>query len=154
MRMAFLFLGAIWLEQCFLPFLLPGRVSFRLVLLLVAALAIHRGAIVAASAGLLAGVVLSLLTHEPLGLSSLALCAVGWAGGEAALRFPLNAPPARVLLVFCLLVLEAVVTYSGGRLFFGKGYPFQDFSFLAPLLVSPLALRAVRRALPPPAAMG
>lgn len=139
-RILALFLAAIWIDQSVLPALLPGGISLRLATVLIAALAIQQGPVAAAASGFALGIVLSLLTSEPLGIASLALVAVGWVGGKAAARFPLSAFPARIALVLGLLALEAGTTFVSAWAFFGITYRFNLLEMCAAALVSPAVL--------------
>ncbi|MCX7014195.1 MAG: rod shape-determining protein MreD [Candidatus Sumerlaeota bacterium] len=140
-----LFLGAILIEESMLPFLVPGGVALRLVTLLVASLGVCNGSVVGAGVGFGVGIVVSLLTFEPLGLASLALIAVGWTAGRATARFPLATLPARLLLMFGLLALEAAVTFVAGWAFLKVAYRFHFLDLLSATLVSPAVLFLVER---------
>ena len=144
-RIGLLFLAAIWIDQSVLPQFLPGGISLRLTAVLIAGLAIQRGPVVGAASGFLTGIVLSLLTCEPLGIASLALVAVGWGGGKAAERFPLSALPARIALVLGLLALEAATTFVSAWAFFGIAYRFNLLEMWAAALTSPAVLRVAGR---------
>jgi len=138
LRILVLFFLAVWLEQSVLPFVLPGQASFRLVTLMVINLGVLRGPIIASCTGFLLGILVSLLTGEPLGVGSLALTCIGYSAGWAAERLRLVLPGMTFVLTVGLLAMEWALTSLMAWLMFEVIYQFSWVNFLSAVLISPL----------------
>lgn len=139
-RVMLLFLVAIWVEQSLLPFLLPGRVSFRLVTLIVISLGVTRGPVLGGVTGFLLGIPVSLMTSEPLGVGSLSLTCVGYLAGWVAERLHLALPGTTFVLTVVLLALEWALTSAMAWMMFDVTYQFSWMNFVSAILVSPAVL--------------
>ncbi len=155
LRIIILFLAALWIEQSLLAFLLPVHLSFRLMTLLIINLGFLRGPDIAAITGFLAGVFVSLLSGQPLGIDCMALTCVGWSAGIAAERLHMNIPGVALVLAFLLLNLEWLITYLMRYLLFDVMPGFSWVDLLCGTMISPLVFLLSRPffARPNPAAL-
>jgi rod shape-determining protein MreD len=90
------------------------RVDF--ITLLIVFLAFWREEIVAATSGFLAGIVLSLLTHEPLGITSATLVVLAYATGYVRRKIAVESAAGLFLLVPVMLLFQAVLLQAASAI--------------------------------------